>query len=291
MDVPLLWTLNFLWGVCTCTTEQSYIHAVWSPAIYPAIFWRCFSCTQQGYWSISHQLMFWQRRRCTLGESPVYPWTTEKDEQSFKIHTRTQSHGQFRVCLGCMFLDGWRKWQYSGRICKLRLQTQVSRPQPSYCLTISFGMKNFQVKRDMAMTFSHTQSLIQSGFKTQTSFKWQRVCRWDCHSSSNTPQGFFPDIFLYGQGLPPSLTQLPWTFHNLLAFHRHQGVCNTHKALFSFLLFLKKKYIYISGGGRQKGQSKLEKGFNKSLLQAKSSSQTQKTRFPLCGWGERCNPN
>lgn len=71
--------------------------AVWSPSIYPAIFWRCFSCTQQAYWSMSHQLMFWQRRRCTLGESPVYPWTTEKDEQSFKIHTRTQSHGQFRV--------------------------------------------------------------------------------------------------------------------------------------------------------------------------------------------------
>lgn len=35
MDVPLLWTLNFLWGVCTCTTEQSYIHAVWSPSIQP----------------------------------------------------------------------------------------------------------------------------------------------------------------------------------------------------------------------------------------------------------------
>lgn len=55
--------------------------------------------------------------------------------------------------------------------------------------------------------------------------------------------------------------------------------CVQHTKL--FFLFFKKNI----SGGRQKGQSKLEKAFNKSLLQAKSSSQTQKTRFPLwVGW-------
>lgn len=163
------------------------------------------------------------------------PQRKTNNHSKFTLALSPTDNLEFTVCLGCMFLDGGRKWQYSGRTCKLRLQTQVSRPQPSYCLTISFGMKNFQVKCDMAMTFSHTQSLIQSWSKNQTSFKWQRVCRWDCHSSSNTPRVFFPDIFLYGQGLPPSLTQLPWTFHYLLAFHRHQGVCNTQSSFFFFL--------------------------------------------------------